>query len=517
VKRPLVAALSPRSFAAWWWLALVPVAWGVLFWHLGERPLQCWDEARLAVNAAEMLRTHRFMVTFYQGQPDLWNTKPPLLIWLQALSLHLLGYSVWAFRLPTALAALGLTALVASFAKRWLGGPLAGFLSGLALLSSYGFVRYHVARTGDYEALLLVFTTAQVLAAFAWLQTRQARYLLLLGAAVGLAVLTKSVAGLFLVPGIVLEITRRGRLLSLFRQPATWAAVALAVGPPAFWYGFREYIQSGYWQSVWQNELGGRMASALEQNVGPWYFYLARFIGPTFLDRLPCLWVVVACWALAQRPAHRPAHRFLTLAAWSGALFLVLISAARTKLLWYDAPVYPLIALLTGGGLTIVARRVASFQGQVFSWRSWLFILLVMGPLFMVLRRRIAEETAWQYEPYGRFLQSPLSTRGAGVHLTALHYGRSNDAENYDAPLEFYALAFRHEHPTDTLEVRYEATHLVAGRVVLLCGIAAQAEVAKRYHTRTLYASDSCLTLQVLGPRKIERKPATVNATTASK
>jgi 4-amino-4-deoxy-L-arabinose transferase-like glycosyltransferase len=444
------------------------------------------------------------MVTLYQGQPDLWNTKPPLLIWMQALSMHLFGYSLWAFRLPTALAALGLTVLVIGFAKRWLGGALAGLLAGLALLSSYGFVRYHVARNGDYEALLLLFTTTQVLAAFAWLQTRKPRYLLILGTAVGLAVLTKSVAGLFLLPGIAIEIIRRGRLLLMLRQPAAWAAAALAIGPPGLWYWLREYAQLGYWQAVWQNELGGRMGSALEQNAGPWYFYLKNFVGPTFLYWLPSLWVIVACWVLAQRPVRRPAHRFLTLVAWSGAPLVVLISTARTKLLWYDAPLYPLLALVVGGGLAILARRVASGQGRVLSGRSWALILMAIVPLFMVLRRRIADEQSWQYEPYGKFLQSPLATQGAGKELTALHYDNSSDTVKYNAPLEFYALVFRHEHPTETLKVRYNAKQLVTGRVVLLCGAAAQAEVTSRYHTRTLYAADSCLTLQVLGLREIK-------------
>jgi hypothetical protein len=139
------------------------------------------------------------------------------------------------------------------------------------------------------------------------------------------------------------------------------------------------------------------------------------------------------------------------------------------------------------------------------SWRTGLLILLVMGPLFMVLRRRLAEEHAWQYEPYGRFLQSPSATQGAGNHFTAFHCGRRNDVTDYDAPLEFYALAFRHEYPTQTLEVRYDATQLVPGRVVLLCGAAAQTEMAKRYRTRTLYTTDSCATLQVLGPREVKR------------
>jgi 4-amino-4-deoxy-L-arabinose transferase-like glycosyltransferase len=478
------------------------MAWFSLFWHLGVQPLQDWDEARLAVNAAEMLRSHRWLVTLYQGQPDLWNTKPPLLVWLQALSLHAFGYSEWAFRLPTAVAAAVLTGLVAAFANRWLGGPLAGLLAGMALLNSKGFVAPHVARNGDYEALLLLFTTAQLLAGFAWLQTRQARYLGLLGLAVGLAVLTKSVAGLFLLPGLALEITRRGRLLALVRQPATWAAALLALALPTGWYLAREQAAPGYWRAVWENELGGRLLGALEQHAFPWYWYLTGYVTQQFLLWTP--WVLVSAWALARRPAPRPAHRFLTLAAWAGGIFLAVISTAGTKLAWYDAPLYPLLALVLGGGLAALARQVAVGhpKGRV-PWRSGLLVALAVVPSMISVRNRLAREEARRYSEaellYGRFLRDPAATPAPSTRFTAVHQSFTPATRTYNAPLEFYALAFAQTHPHDTLDVRYETALLPPGRVVLACGAKAQALLAARYRTRLLYAADSCRTVQVLG------------------
>lgn len=501
MQAPAADLLRPARWAAGWWWPLLPAAWLSLFWRLGEQPLQNWDEARLAVNAAEMLRNRNWLVTHFQGQPDLWNTKPPLLVWLQAASMHLFGYSEWAFRLPTALAALALTGLVAAFARRWLGGPLAGLLAGLALLSSKGFVAQHVARTGDYEALLLLFTTGQVLAAFAWLHTRRPRYLLLLGAAVGLAVLTKSVAGLFLLPGVAIEIGRRGRLLALVRQPATWAAAVLAVGPPALWYCLREQAAPGYWHAVWVNELGGRMLGALEEHAAPWYWYLGSFVSQQFLLWTP--WAVAAGWALARRPTRRPAHRFLTLAAWAGGVFMVVISAASTKLAWYDAPLYPLLALVLGGGLAALARRVAGPAAAPQRWRGALLLALAVVPSVVALHRRLAKVHAHRYDEaalaYGRYLHEPAARPVR--RFTALHRSTSPATQTYNAPLDFYALAYRHQHPADTVEVSYTAAGFAPGRVVVVCGAAALAEVQQHHRTRTLYRADSCRTLQVLAPR----------------
>lgn len=359
-----------------------------------------------------------------------------------------------------------------------------------------------MARTGDYEALLLLFTTAQVMAGFAWLQTKRPRYLLLLGTAVGLAVLTKSVAGLFLLPGVAIEIIRRGRLVPMLRQPATWAAAVLAVGPPALWYGLREHVAPGYWNAVWQNELGGRMMGALEQHAFPWYWYLISFVTQQFLLWTP--WVLAAAWALARRPTRRPAHRFLTLAAWSGGVFLAVISAASTKLAWYDAPIYPLLALVLGGGLAALARRMA--HGRTLAprkWRSVLLLALAVVPSAIALQRRLGKEHARRYDEaeltYGRFLRDSAAT--PGTRLTLLHRSFVLATRTYNAPLEFYALAYRRQHPNDTVEVRYTAERLPPGRVVLVCGAAAQAALTQRYRARVLHAADSCLTLQVQGPR----------------
>src|ERR1700722_19532584 len=88
---------------------------------IAGRPIALWDESRLAVNALEMSQRGFGLVTTYGFQPDLWNTKPPLLIWLEAGSMHLFGASEWALRLPSLLAGLATLVLVLRFSLR-LGG-----------------------------------------------------------------------------------------------------------------------------------------------------------------------------------------------------------------------------------------------------------------------------------------------------------------------------------------------------------------------------------------------------------
>lgn len=127
-----------------------------IFPRLGSQPLREWDESRLAVSAYEMYESGNYLVSTFEYKADLWNTKPPLLLWLQALNMKLFGVGVLAVRLPSAIALfLSTIALFCFFAK--CNRPLAGFYSALILICSKGLLTYHFGRSGDYDSLMCFF------------------------------------------------------------------------------------------------------------------------------------------------------------------------------------------------------------------------------------------------------------------------------------------------------------------------------------------------------------------------
>ena len=68
---------------------------------LGQVHLFDWDEINFAESAREMLLTHNFHIVQIDFQP--FYEKPPLFIWLQALSMHYFGVNENAARLPNAI------------------------------------------------------------------------------------------------------------------------------------------------------------------------------------------------------------------------------------------------------------------------------------------------------------------------------------------------------------------------------------------------------------------------------
>ncbi|HET9692979.1 MAG TPA: glycosyltransferase family 39 protein, partial [Steroidobacteraceae bacterium] len=154
-----------RHWAAWLAGTCTIAAVAVLY-RLGASPLFVYDEARLAINALEMSYDGFSLVTTYDGAPDHWNTKPPLLIWAMAVSIRLFGASEWSVRLPSALAAIATCVLLFWFCFDRSRRPLVGFLAPLLLLASPVFLGWHGARSGNYDAPLALFTTAYLCAAY---------------------------------------------------------------------------------------------------------------------------------------------------------------------------------------------------------------------------------------------------------------------------------------------------------------------------------------------------------------
>ncbi|GAB2962830.1 hypothetical protein GCM10027048_34420 [Hymenobacter coalescens] len=479
-------------------LLLAGAAGFLLFWQLGGLPAQQWDEARTGVNALEMLLRDDWLVVRYLGEPDLWNSKPPLHFWALATSFRLLGPTELALRLPSALAALLTVGLVYVAGRRWLHSPAAGLLAGLILVTTGGFTTLHVARSGDFDALLTLCLTAGSLSWIDYLQSGRRRWAALTGLGYVLAILTKGVAALLPVPGLLLAAYALGALPRL-RRPAPWLAVLGVVAVAGAWYGIREAAAPGYLQGVADNELG-MAVEQLEGHNRPLWYYLKWLAEDKFYAWLAP--AVLGAW-LAWRPAASApagAAHLRGVACVAGSQLLVL-SLTRSKLPWYDAPVYPLLALLAAAGVVWAARAVAAH----YAWRPrpavlvLLPLLCVAGPYADRLTRlRELHQRRWEQAPllYGRHLrqqheQLPTLTRYAVV----------DNGEFNDSP-EFYraAAAYAHGH-----EVAHfgpaEAGTLPPEQVVVACGAAARRPWEQRYQTEVLVRTDSCVTLRLLARR----------------
>ncbi|PAX07328.1 ArnT family glycosyltransferase [Sphingomonas lenta] len=459
VRAAAVRPIRARCGAALACGALLLACAAFMFVDRTVPPIIIWDESRLAVNALEMHQRGWGLVTTFGFAPDLWNTKPPLMIWLMTASIRLFGASELSLRLPAMVAALGTLAIVFAFVRRATHSVPTAALAVALLAASVGFYGEHGARTGDYDALLCFFTTAYLalLHAAVHRPCPRRRTLLAVGVLVAGATMTKTAAGLIPGFGVALYLLACGRL----RRAFTWRyvlLVPLALVPLAAFYLLRERLAPGYLEAVWYNDFAGRLSGeVMHQDDSPFYYLRVLLLGGLFSAGPLAL---LAPAGLAG-PRGR-ARQALVFALCCVAGQLLLVTVIGTRLPQYILPALPWLAVACA---ITVGRRLPRFLGFVGAGRPTWAQLALPSALVAAAVVNIGVRTAGMrydllldraYYPqasYGVLLAS-LFERGVrrvavvepGFDLGVLRA--------YQPQLHFYALLWRER----GLEVtRYEA------------------------------------------------------------
>ncbi len=314
-----------------------------LFSHLDTLPMQRWDEARLSTKAYEMYQNGNWIVPHHGGAPDMWSTKPPLMIWLQVLSFKVFGVSTLAARIPSAVAALFTVILILWFYAKRNRTSLTGVIAALILITTggLGYVSLHGSRTGDYDSLLTLCTTAYLLLFYNYMSVGKPKYILLSAMFIILAALTKGVQGLIFLPAMIIMAVLFKQLGVLLKTKEFYIGLIAFILLVPGYYLLREHYNPGYIKTVFENEWGGRAFNTLEGHVGGPLYYLNHIVerGMSWFPLVP----VSVLFAMTAK-GHK--KRFTGYLFCVVTFYCVMISIAQTKLYWYLMPVYPLLAMM---------------------------------------------------------------------------------------------------------------------------------------------------------------------------
>ncbi len=162
--------------------------------------------------------------------------KPPLALWVQALSVRVFGFHSLSILVPQALMGIASVALLYDLVRRRFG-RVGGFVAGLALALTP--ITVAISRHNNPDALLVLCTVAALWCTVRALERapagRGTRWLVAAGVCVGLGFETKMLVALVVVPGIAaawlwLAPAARGRLHALGQLLAGGAAMVLVGG-----------------------------------------------------------------------------------------------------------------------------------------------------------------------------------------------------------------------------------------------------------------------------------------------
>lgn len=360
-------------------------------------PLFDPDEGQHAAIAQEMVERGDWIVPRLLGEPFL--DKPILYFWAQALSLRWFGMSEAAVRLPGLLFALLGAITTAILGARLLGRPV-GWVAGLC----YGtmILPMAMAQAPMHDVALVPWVNLSLLLFWQSHQvaTRRARVACTLGIGLllGLAILTKGLAGVALIGlayGGFLLATRQLSMAACLRGAA---ALAIAVLIAALWYLPVEFRNPGYLKYyLFERHVLGFATSTQKHGDNPWWYYLPILVvgGLPWIAYLPALAVDARDRRRESPLPNGEETRGAMVLLWCwllcGTLFL---SVSHSKLVTYVWPIFPAVAILAAvvwvraceNALSHSARRLVGAT----VWLSCLTGPVVLPAAMAVLCKRLA-------------------------------------------------------------------------------------------------------------------------------
>jgi len=378
--------------ASQWPLAILVLSSAfVLLWNLGVGSLYAWDEAVYAQVAKEILQTRDWLTPHYEYQ--VWIDKPPLLMWLTAIFFQSFGVTEFWARAASAFSGIGLVAITYAVGNL-IHGRRVGLIAAAVLLTSHDFVLY--ARSGMTDIMLTLFTW---IALYAFLRAEangSRRWWWLVGVAVALAIMTKSLAAFVAPLVIVLTATARRRLFTTLVSPDFLVAVLIAAMIIAPWHVLMYMVHGKAFVDGYIGFHIAHFTSIVQTNTADRFFYVTKLAEGFY----PWFYLLPFALGVSIKESLEGESRWRSLLLTTLVVFIC-FTISRTKLAWYILPLYPAIAVLAAyaidrawntcpsiecSGLIVAAAVVALTVSRMVAV-AFAVPVLIIGVLFVSTRR----------------------------------------------------------------------------------------------------------------------------------
>lgn len=358
--------------------------------------------------------------------------KPPLAIWVSALSVRILGTHGWAVLLPHVLAGIATMAVVYVMVRRYFG-TLSAWVAGVFF--AFTPIAVVVFRYNNPDAVL---TLCLTLATYAFLRTLERpswRWSILAGSMVGAAFMTKMLQALIVVPVFIVGYfmfakpnwRQRWRDLivasSAFLIASLWWPIVVWVTPASS----RPYIGGTVTNNIWELIVG---YNGLNRLLGKdWYQPTGELLGAAFGGHIGILrffneaFGSVIAWALplalllggllvTQMWQARASKQFRAVVVWLLFVGLHILTISFTK-----GTIHPHYAV-------VIAPMVASLVAVAFWYFREIILLrdydswgLLLGILIIVFSASLLPLFFWK----GRVW--PLWIVAVSIGLAVLVFG----------------------------------------------------------------------------------------------
>jgi 4-amino-4-deoxy-L-arabinose transferase-like glycosyltransferase len=260
-----------RQAVRWELIALVLLAGALELVNLGVNGYA--NEYYSAAVRSMSSSWHAFLFNSFDPHGVMTVDKPPLALWVQALSVRVFGFHPVAMLVPQALMTVGSVALVYDLVRRRFG-RIGGFAGGLVLALTP--ISVAMGRHNNPDAALILCCVAALWFLVRALEDGRTRWMVWCGVMVGLAFETKMLAAFLVIPGFVAAlrwVAPRGRAAAARSLAAGGAALAVVGGawPVLMWLtpaADRPWISGTKDNSIWSLIFGYNGLGRLDGQAG---------------------------------------------------------------------------------------------------------------------------------------------------------------------------------------------------------------------------------------------------------
>ena len=470
----------------------------ILFQRLGYYPINLWDESLYALSALEMSENGNYLVKYMEGKPDMWVTKPPLLLWLQVFFMKIFGYHEVSIRLPSALGILSMILVLFYWFKRKYNSYIPGAVFGLITVTSVGITEIHVARTGSIDALLTALLTLFAVSFFFYSESglRDRKWFYRSIAFLILASLAKGIAGLMLLPGGFIYLLYKKQIGSLLLKKSTYIGIGFYVLIIGGYYVAREIATPGYLEAVYIHELGGRYLETIEGHKHPFLWYIDMLTSTRFT---PYIFFLPLAGLFAMSSGFLKSKNIATYSLILFVTYLLVISVSETKLYWYVAPLIPLGAIVLAFGFTelyyqIKTKLVDKPLKNSVAFPALFVLTVFIFPYYETFKRIDNFRLEWHDIMYGKMLWVAKKDNPHLKEITLI----LPDYKNWS--IDFYDYLFEEKFGYEIKEM-FEVQDLSKGEICINCRDDFRKTIHDQYEINVLNTSHNCKLFEVIKKR----------------
>jgi 4-amino-4-deoxy-L-arabinose transferase len=365
--------------------------------------LHTWDEryhALVAKNMIEepfkpMLYTDPVLPYDYKewSGNHIWLHKQPLPLWSMALSMRVFGVNEIALRIPSILLsvlAIWFTYIIAGYFFDKKTALLAAFLhsiNGLIIEITAGRVA-----TDHIDLFFLVLTELAVVFLVLYLRKEKFVYVILSGIAIGLAILSKWLPAMIIIPLWIIMLYQRVTFPRLSVIILVLFAMATAVALPWQLYIYSRFPLEAKWESYF-NILHVTMVTG--NMGGPWYYhfeYALRIWNELII--IPFVWLIYQLFYNKNKK-----DKYLALFVWI-IIPYIFFSCVQTKMQGY--------LLFTGPALFSITASCFFDLNNLRHQLKYPVILFIVMIVMIVLPIRYCIE---RVKPFEKRIRKPQWTK----------------------------------------------------------------------------------------------------------